>query len=76
MKYKSFEDWFDETEIFAMRSERFYDEFSEISTERKERMIEWLRAAWICSREHIDDPIQGMFKDWIYDDGTGNQVGG
>lgn len=68
MKYKSFEDWFDETEIFAMRSERFYDEFSEISTEHKERMIEWLRASWLCAREGLDDPILGMFKEWVYED--------
>lgn len=51
MKYAKFEDWFDEIENYGMRSERFYDEFSELDHIKRERMIEWLEAAWNCARD-------------------------
>lgn len=49
-QYKKFEDWFDEIENYGTRSERFDDEFSMLGEVKRERMIEWLRAAWDCAR--------------------------
>ena len=48
-KYETFDHWFQEIENYGMRMERFYDEFGQYTG--RERMIEWLRAAWECSRE-------------------------
>ena len=50
MKYKDFDDWFDEIENYGMRGERFHDEFSMVEYEKRKRMIEWLQAAWDCAR--------------------------
>jgi hypothetical protein len=50
-KYKTFDDWFDEIENYGMRMERFHDEFAMLDYVKRERMIEWLRAAWQCARE-------------------------
>ena len=49
-QYKKFEDWFEEIENYGMREERFHDEFSMLDYVKRERMIEWLRAAWDCAR--------------------------
>lgn len=51
MKYSNFEDWFYEIENYGMRWERFESEFSELDHVKRERIIEWLRAAWDCARE-------------------------
>jgi hypothetical protein len=50
-KYKKFEDWFEEVENYGMRLERFHEEFSMVDYVKRERMIEWLQAAWTCARE-------------------------
>jgi len=50
-KYEKFEDYFEETEGFGERGERFFWEFEEIPIERRRRMVEWLRAAFECGRE-------------------------
>jgi hypothetical protein len=47
-KYQKFEDWFNEIEITADRSDRFYDELKHMTYQRA---VEWLRAAWDCARE-------------------------
>lgn len=49
-QYKKFEDWFEEIENYGMREERFHEEFSMLDHVKRERMIEWLRAAWDCAR--------------------------
>ena len=49
-RYKKFEDWFEEIENYGTRGERFDDEFSMLGEVKRERMIEWLRAAWDCAR--------------------------
>lgn len=49
--YDNFTDWFDEIENYGMRSERFHDEFSALDYIKRQRMVEWLRAAWDCARE-------------------------
>ena len=46
-KYEKFEDWFEEMEITADRSDRFYDEMKYMTYQRA---VEWLRAAWDCAR--------------------------
>jgi hypothetical protein len=48
MKYKTFDDYFNEIENYATRGERFDGEFKHMD---KERAIEWLRACWDCARE-------------------------
>lgn len=52
--YNNFTDWFDEIENYGMRSERFHDEFSALDYVKRQRMIEWLQAAWYCAREQRD----------------------
>ena len=54
MKYKGFDDWFDEIENYCLRSERFHDEFAELDYIKRQRMVEWLQAAWYCAREKGD----------------------
>jgi transposase len=49
-RYADFEDWFDEIENYGMRSERLHEEMQAMTPER---MIEWLRAVWKCSREEV-----------------------
>ncbi len=51
MKYQTFEEYFDEIENYGMRSERFYEEFKEMTPQRA---VEWLRAVWNCARETND----------------------
>ena len=49
-EYKQFDDWFWETENFATRGERF---FEELKTMDERRAQEWLKACWECARnEH------------------------
>ena len=55
MKYAKFEDWFDEIENYGFRSERFLDEFKDMSPERA---IEWLRAAFECGK--MNDEIDSV----------------
>jgi len=50
-KYSTFKDYFDEIENYATRGERFYDEFQALDYIKRERMIEWLQAAFECGRE-------------------------
>ena len=51
-KYEVFDDYFEEVENFGMRLERFHEEFAEVPIERRQRMIEWLEAAFECSRKY------------------------
>ena len=46
-KYEKFEDWFEEMEMTADRSDRFYDEMKYMTYQRA---VEWLKAAWDCAR--------------------------
>lgn len=55
MKYKDFDDWFDEIENYCLRGERFHDEFSRVEYETRKRMIEWLQASWECARLKSED---------------------
>ena len=49
-EYKQFDDWFWETENFATRGERF---FEELKTMDERRAMEWLKACWECAKnEH------------------------
>ena len=54
MTQKEFDDWFDEIENYCLRSERFHDEFVELDYIKRQRMVEWLQAAWYCAREKGD----------------------
>ena len=44
----TFDEWFNETEIFSLRSERFYADLFDIESPNVEspNMIKWLRAAY------------------------------
>ena len=53
-KYETFNNWFEEIENYGLRLERFHEEFSMVDISRRERMIEWLYAAWTCAREQKD----------------------
>lgn len=56
MKYSSFDNWFMEIENYGLRAERFYEEFPNM---KPERAVEWLRAAWLCSRQ---DDVRDQFE--------------
>lgn len=49
-----FEDWFDEFEVFSLRSERFYDDLYTYKFDgiEAEHLVKWLRAAYEVGREH------------------------
>ena len=50
MIYEKFDDWFEETERFATRGERFFEEFETMDVHRA---VEWLKACWECAKnEH------------------------
>ena len=51
MKYKEFDDWFNEIESYTLRSERFHDEFAALDYVKRQRMVEWLQAAWNSAKE-------------------------
>jgi hypothetical protein len=56
MKYKNFDEWFNERENFGTRAERFYEEMQHMTNEHAAHSpcaIEWLKAAWECAR--MDD---------------------
>ena len=52
-EYSKFEDWFNETEGFSFRSERFYS-FFENDTKTQEHLKLWLRAAFDSARLEND----------------------
>lgn len=54
-KYEKFEDYFEEIEGYCLRLERFHDEFQALDYIKRERMIEWLQAAFECGREYSDE---------------------
>jgi hypothetical protein len=54
-QYKDFNSWFHEVENYGMRSERFYEEFQDMTPQRA---IEWLRAVWECAR---NDEVRAKF---------------
>ena len=49
-----FEDWFDENEVFSLRSERFYDDLITYKLEgvEAEHLVKWLRAAYDVGHAH------------------------
>jgi len=46
--YESFFDWFHEVENYGMRSERFYEEFANMTPQRA---VEWMQTAWRLGAE-------------------------
>lgn len=51
-KYEVFDDYLEEIENFGMRLERFHEEFSDVPSERRQRIIQWLEAAFECGRKY------------------------
>jgi hypothetical protein len=51
-EYEYFEHWFEETENYSFRSERFFQHLELLKTERERREFceNWLRAAFTCGR--------------------------
>lgn len=50
-KYSTFKNYLEEIENYCLRLERFHEEFSEVPYERRQRMVEWLEASFMCGRE-------------------------
>jgi hypothetical protein len=45
--YKKFEDWFDESEGYHLRSERFFSESKSADPFKTNKILtEWLKTAW------------------------------
>ena len=55
MIYDKYDDWMNEVEGVGTRFERFLDEWD--AGMSVERMQQWLRAAWECSREGPKEEI-------------------
>jgi len=54
-KYQTFEDYIEEIEGVCLRLERFHEEFEKVNPKLRERMLEWLNAAFECGREKEDE---------------------
>jgi len=53
-----FDDWFYDTEGFALRAERFYDDLERTyssNTDRATTMVGWLRAVYEVGKEHANN---------------------
>lgn len=49
----TFDEWFNEVEVYSLRSERFYDNLIDYYQGDNAEIIEkWLRAAYEAGREH------------------------
>jgi len=51
----TFEEWFNEIELYSLRGERFYndlDHHNPNSQKANERMVSWLKAAYEAGYEH------------------------
>jgi hypothetical protein len=57
----TFDEWFNEFEIFSLRCERFYDELEHYKDGTTEDMVIWLKAAYEAGYEEGQD--------WYVDDG-------
>jgi hypothetical protein len=60
VEYKTFDDWFNEIEHTAFRSERFFDHLEMIidnEPRRTQFLINWLRAAFESGRNPEDKYI-------------------
>lgn len=57
--YKTFDEWFNEPEGYAHRSERFY---AELETMPTTRIVEWLQTAWELGAESkSNDSLRAKF---------------
>jgi hypothetical protein len=57
VEYETFEDWFDETEGYGFRSERFFQHLEAIIDDeprRSEFITNWIRAAFEAGRNPGD----------------------
>jgi hypothetical protein len=48
----TFNQWFNEIEVFGIRSERFYDELAHYKEGSDTDMVKWLKAAYEVGAEH------------------------
>jgi hypothetical protein len=55
VRYPNFEDWFDESEGYCLRSERFYDSLTQFNSEggKLANIDVWLRAAFEAGQEAL-----------------------
>lgn len=51
-----FDDWFNEVEVFSLRSERFYDDLITYKLEGidAEYFVKWLKAAYEAGYDHAN----------------------
>lgn len=49
-----FEDWFDEVEVFGLRSERFFDDLYAYKFDGVDaaHLVKWLKAAYNAGHDH------------------------
>lgn len=51
----TFDEWLEETELFSTRSERFFNDLDHHKDGSKgsyNRMVEWLKAAYLVGHDH------------------------
>ena len=52
MKYKNFEDWFDELEGYGFRSERFFSDVGNSDSFMRIGLLrEWMKTAWELGKQ-------------------------
>jgi hypothetical protein len=55
MKYKTFDDWFDELEGFAFRSERFFSDAQCPDPFHKNGILrEWMKTSWELGKQSYE----------------------
>ena len=61
MTYKNFDEYFNEIEVYSMRSERFNADFIELRLNKyqRDRLIKWLKAAFEAGAESERLKTQG-----------------
>ncbi len=53
----TFEEWFNEIEVFSLRGERFYDEVEHYKEGSGTDIVRWLKAAWQVGYDHRNEEL-------------------
>lgn len=53
----TFDDWFNEAEGYALRSERFHEDLGYFRGNNPQVVLRWVKAAYEAGREHALAPL-------------------
>lgn len=54
LRYASFEEYFKDDNNLIIRSEKFDQDFNDLSSDTKLKIKNWMRSSWCSSREVIE----------------------